>query len=192
MQADSAGATRQVTRCSQRQLRHFRPHLLRGPAHELEDVVQLRSLVVACRRHSNNTRVSGHTVAGVSRACTAMAATQSLSTATRTRVVTGPASRPPSPPPASLRLEQRSARRTPCSTQANRCVLGSPGKSGLRVSSSAKMQPTLQLSTAGPYCSAPSSSSGGLHQHSTPPPCINTRTPHPGLPTRTNNNCAVS
>jgi hypothetical protein len=44
---------------------------------------------------------------------------------------------------------------------------GSPGNSGLRVSISAKMQPILHTSTAGPYCSAPSSNSGGLQQHST-------------------------
>ncbi len=38
-----------------------------------------------------------------------------------------------------------------------------PGKSGLRVSSSAKMHPTDHMSTAVEYCLAPSSSSGGRY-----------------------------
>eukprot|EP00983_Pelagomonas_calceolata_P106945 1159287-Pelagomonas_calceolata.AAC.4 len=37
-----------------------------------------------------------------------------------------------------------------------------PGKMGFPTSSSAKMLPTLHMSTSGPYRSAPSSSSGGL------------------------------
>lgn len=39
-----------------------------------------------------------------------------------------------------------------------------PGKSAFPVSSSAKIQPADQISTAGPYCLDPRRSSGGLHQ----------------------------